>query len=604
MSTSGQPQFRYTQTPSKVLHLRNLPWECTEEELIELCKPFGKIVNTKCNVGANRNQAFVEFGDLNQAISMVSYYASSSEPAQVRGKTVYIQYSNRHEIVNNKSPGDVPGNVLLVTIEGVEAGDVSIDVIHLHMLCWYFEKPKGVSRSDCTKVGLFGIIIMYVIHLSKVTHICTGVILHLFLIHLEFPFFCPVVSTPGPVFSAFGFVHKIATFEKAAGFQALIQFSDAETASAARNALNERSIPRYLLPEHVNSCHLRISYSAHTDLNIKFQSHRSRGLVKPGRQNTDVLSWPLICQILSPLSPLDFHHSLSGIMNLSVTKDYTNPYLPVNPTAIEGIVQPAVGPDGKKKELESNVLLASIENMQYAVTVDVLHTVFSAFGTVQKIAIFEKNGQTQALVQYPDVNTAAVAREALEGHCIYDGGYCKLHLSYSRHTDLNVKAYSDKSRDYTIPDISLLAAQQASALPAAQPVWQNPQAGPMYPGNDFTAPGAGPAQYPGGQVSPWDPSMQAGRPPFVSAPSTYPGQSYAASSVSSYASAPMPSSSSPHTPTSQIPSPGASMGLSPGVQANLRPGGVSSPSHLQQGVSPNVRPGGASPPGQPAYYGQ
>ncbi|KAI9154021.1 hypothetical protein LWI28_019993 [Acer negundo] len=61
MSSSSQPQFRYTQTPSKVLHLRNLPWECAEEELVELCKPFGKIVNTKCNVGANRNQAFVEF---------------------------------------------------------------------------------------------------------------------------------------------------------------------------------------------------------------------------------------------------------------------------------------------------------------------------------------------------------------------------------------------------------------------------------------------------------------------------------------------------------------------------------------------------------------
>lgn len=61
MSNPNQPQFRYTQTPSKVLHLRNLPWECIEEELVELCKPFGKIVNTKCNVGANRNQAFVEF---------------------------------------------------------------------------------------------------------------------------------------------------------------------------------------------------------------------------------------------------------------------------------------------------------------------------------------------------------------------------------------------------------------------------------------------------------------------------------------------------------------------------------------------------------------
>ncbi|KAF7048800.1 hypothetical protein CFC21_057482 [Triticum aestivum] len=317
MSSSGGggagQQFRYTQTPSKVLHLRNLPWECTEEELVELCKPFGRIVNTKSGVGANRNQAFVEFTDVNQAISMVSYFASSSEPAQIRGKTVYIQYSNRQEIINNKSPGETAGNVLLVTIEGVQASDVTIDVIHL-------------------------------------------------------------------VFSAFGFVHKIATFEKAAGFQALIQYTDAPTASAAREALDGRSIPRYLLPDHVVSCHLRISFSAHKDLNIKFQSHRSR--------------------------------------------DYTNPYLPVNSSAIDSTLQPAVGADGRRVEAEGNVLLASIENMQYAVSVDVLHTVFSAFGTVQKIAIFEKNGGTQALIQYPDASTATVAKEALEGHCIYDGGYC------------------------------------------------------------------------------------------------------------------------------------------------------------------------------------
>ncbi|WCJ25688.1 polypyrimidine tract-binding protein 1 [Euphorbia peplus] len=466
MSTSGQQQFRYTQTPSKVLHLRNLPWECTEEELVELCKPFGKIVNTKCNVGANRNQAFVEFADLNQAIQMVSYYASSSEPAQVRGKTVYIQYSNRHEIVNNKSPGDVPGNVLLVTIEGVEAGDVSIDVIHL-------------------------------------------------------------------VFSAFGFVHKIATFEKAAGFQALIQFTDADTASAARNALDGRSIPKYLLPQYVGSCNLRISYSAHTDLNIKFQSHRSR--------------------------------------------DYTNPYLPVNPTAIEGPVQPAVGPDGKKKEPESNVLLASIENMQYAVTVDVLHTVFSSFGTVQKIAIFEKNGGTQALVQYPDVATAAVAKETLEGHCIYDGGYCKLHLSYSRHTDLNVKAFSDKSRDYTIPDASFLAAGQMAGAPASSAMWQNPQASSMYPQTNYAAP-----QVPGGQAPAWDPTGQAGAPaPGYSG--AYPGHTYQSPPVPTYVSAAMPVGSSPLHQGSPI-----SPGMGPSTQ---------------QGSQPNLRPGGASP-GQPPFYGR
>lgn len=33
---------------------------------------------------------------------------------------------------------------------------------------------------------------------------------------------------------------------------------------------------RYLLPEHMGPCTLRITYSAHTDLSVKFQSHRSR----------------------------------------------------------------------------------------------------------------------------------------------------------------------------------------------------------------------------------------------------------------------------------------------------------------------------------------
>lgn len=74
------------------------------------------------------------------------------------------------------------------------------------------------------------------------------------------------------VFSAFGFVHKITTFEKTAGFQvcllftsksfylvsmgleddlilefyfqALVQFSDAQIATDAKNSLDGRNIPR------------------------------------------------------------------------------------------------------------------------------------------------------------------------------------------------------------------------------------------------------------------------------------------------------------------------------------------------------------------------
>ncbi|OWM75560.1 polypyrimidine tract-binding protein homolog 2 [Punica granatum] len=443
-SVSSQPQFRYTQPPSKVLHLRNLPWECTEEELIELGKPFGKVVNTKCNVGANKNQAFIEFADLNQAIAMISYYASSSEPAQVRGKTVYLQYSNRQEIVNNKTTADVAGNVLLVTIEGNDARLVSIDVLHL-------------------------------------------------------------------VFSAFGFVHKITTFEKTAGFQALVQFSDAETASSAKNALDGRCIPSYLLPEQMGPCTLRITYSAHTDLSVKFQSHRSR--------------------------------------------DYTNPYLPVAQSAIDGSGQLAVGVDGKKLEPESNVLLASIENMQYAVTLDVLHMVFSAFGPVQKIAMFDKNGGVQALIQYPDIQTAVVAKESLEGHCIYDGGFCKLHLSYSRHTDLSIKVNNDRSRDYTL---------QNPAMANTQPSILGQQPGPA------TSQYGGPGQYPpvSGQTMMQQPT--AGWGPVPGGPQ----------------SMPMQMQSNPYM--SQAPGP---YQMGPGMMQGPSPGGL--PPHHATGRPPYGGPGPA-----------
>ena len=41
------------------------------------------------------------------------------------------------------------------------------------------------------------------------------------------------------------------------------------------------------------------------------------------------------------------------------------------------------------------VACLQIENMAYPVTVDAIHTVFSPYGYVQKIAIFEKNNGWQ-----------------------------------------------------------------------------------------------------------------------------------------------------------------------------------------------------------------
>ncbi|BDA43810.1 probable polypyrimidine tract-binding protein 2 [Coccomyxa sp. Obi] len=337
---SEQPVHRFSQPPSKVLHIRNLPYETTEEELRELCAPFGPIVQTKLNVGTNKNQAFVEFPDMNMAIQMVNYFANAADPAKVRGKTVYLQYSTRQEIVNSTRSAEQGGNVLLVSLENL-APDMNVTLETLHL-----------------------------------------------------------------VFSAFGYVQKIATFEKGQGFQALVQYADAETAEQVRVALDGRHIPKHLLNDTPNPPSLKITYSQHTDLNVKFQSHRSR--------------------------------------------DYTNPYLPVAPAGGDpnlalGIQAPVSG-----NPLEGNVLLCQIENQVYPVNVEALNTVFSPYGFVQKIAIFEKNGQSQALIQYPDPASATNAKVALEGHAIYDGGYNRLKISYSVHRNLNVKANNDRSFDYTL----------------------------------------------------------------------------------------------------------------------------------------------------------
>lgn len=68
----------------QVLHIRNLPYETTHEELEELASPFGTVQQSKLAVGPNRNQAFIEFESQSIAIAMVQYFASASEPAKVR----------------------------------------------------------------------------------------------------------------------------------------------------------------------------------------------------------------------------------------------------------------------------------------------------------------------------------------------------------------------------------------------------------------------------------------------------------------------------------------------------------------------------------------
>lgn len=58
----------------------------------------------------------------------------------------------------------------------------------------------------------------------------------------------------------------------------------------------------------------------------------------------------------------------------------------------------------------------------------------------------------QALIQYPDTQTAQAAKQSLDGQNIYNS-CCTLRIDYSKMSSLNVKYNNDKSRDYTNPNL-------------------------------------------------------------------------------------------------------------------------------------------------------
>eukprot|EP01113_Clastostelium_recurvatum_P014172 TRINITY_DN1767_c0_g1_i1.p1 TRINITY_DN1767_c0_g1~~TRINITY_DN1767_c0_g1_i1.p1 ORF type:complete len:547 (+),score=171.99 TRINITY_DN1767_c0_g1_i1:136-1641(+) len=109
----------------------------------------------------------------------------------------------------------------------------------------------------------------------------------------------------------------------------------------------------------------------------------------------------------------------------------------------------------------SRILLVTILNVLYPITVDVLHQVFGPHGSVEKIVIFQKKG-LQALIQYHNVQQATLAKELLNGQNIYTNGSCQLQIQFSTlQTELNVSQNSDKTRDFTNPSLPRASGDHA-----------------------------------------------------------------------------------------------------------------------------------------------
>ncbi|XP_016100360.1 polypyrimidine tract-binding protein 2-like [Sinocyclocheilus grahami] len=92
--------------PSRVLHIRKLPNDVSETEIIALGLPFGKVTNILTLKG--KNQAFLELSTEEAAMTMVNYY--SAVTPHVRSVPVYIQYSNHKELKTDNSNQHSAGN--------------------------------------------------------------------------------------------------------------------------------------------------------------------------------------------------------------------------------------------------------------------------------------------------------------------------------------------------------------------------------------------------------------------------------------------------------------------------------------------------------------
>uniref|UniRef100_A0A674MHY6 Polypyrimidine tract binding protein 1 n=1 Tax=Takifugu rubripes TaxID=31033 RepID=A0A674MHY6_TAKRU len=87
-------------SPSKVVHIRKLPDDITETEVISLGLPFGNVSNLL--MLKTKNQAFLEMNCEDAACNMVGYY--STVMPVIRHQPVYVQFSNHKELKTDNSP--------------------------------------------------------------------------------------------------------------------------------------------------------------------------------------------------------------------------------------------------------------------------------------------------------------------------------------------------------------------------------------------------------------------------------------------------------------------------------------------------------------------
>lgn len=84
----------------------------------------------------------------------------------------------------------------------------------------------------------------------------------------------------------------------------------------------------------------------------------------------------------------------------------------------------------ERNEKPNRILLVTIQNPTYPITTDLVHSVFSGYGAVEKVVVFVKPIGLQTLVQFAALDDAVYAKSALAGLSIFPD-CCSLQINFS-----------------------------------------------------------------------------------------------------------------------------------------------------------------------------
>ncbi|XP_021235968.1 polypyrimidine tract-binding protein 3 isoform X2 [Numida meleagris] len=376
--------------PSRVLHLRQIPDDATEADVVSLGLPFGKVTNVLILRG--KSQAFLEMASEENAVSMVNY-CSSAIP-HIHSQPVYVQYSNHRELKTDSLPSQASAQAALQAMNTVQCGNLAVTST--------FAAEGGLSPAHSS-------------------------VLRIIVENLFYPVTLEVLYQ---IFSKFGFVLKIVTFTRNNQFQALIQYAEPVNAYYAKMALDGRNI-------YNACCTLHIDFSKLTSLKVKYNNEKSRDFTRFDLPAADG-QLPLDPAIIAAFGS-------QGI----IFQPYAGSggFAPV--ACVPQVITSAASVRMNNPAVPGNsVLLVSNLNPE-AITPHGLFILFGAYGDVLRVKIMFKNKEN-ALVQMADATQAQIAISNLNGQKLY-GKFIRATLSKHQNIQLPREGEEDNglTKDYS-----------------------------------------------------------------------------------------------------------------------------------------------------------